>query len=200
MPGSKIVDHIKEISKMNVSLRSDKIRITIGYNCSVAQQHLKVLNSISTVLNDYRESIQLYFPMTYNGNASYLNQIKEYVSFLNITASYYENKLSDIEIAHIKLNSDIVINMQTSDQASASLFEYIAAGNIMIVGDWLSYTFWDDNTIHYHKVSFGNLEETLNYIIKNFKEEKEKSSRNISNAIKAFSWEFQCNNLLKLIE
>ncbi len=198
--GSRIVDMIKYAIENNYQKTRDKILITIGYSGSRKQQHIRILNSIHNIIDRYYNQIKLVFPMTYNTELTYVKEIKEIISTMNIDSIFIDNKVSEEEIVDIRLNSDIVINMQTTDQASASLIEYIASGNIMLVGDWLPYSFWEEAGICYHKINFENMEETLNSVLSNFNDEHEKASGNISSAIESFSWNSRSLDLLKLID
>ncbi len=198
--GLNIIDCLIANSHKIQLTDKDSIKITIGYNGASGQQHIKIIELINFVIQKADTKIKLIIPLTYAGEKKYVEEIKKVVSNLNIDAVFYERKLSEFEIAEIRKNSDIVINMQVSDQASGSLIEYLATGSIMIVADWLPYSFWDDYEFYYHKTNFENLGNTLNEILLNYLEEKERSKKNMNIALNNFSSKARLKEILSIVE
>jgi hypothetical protein len=89
--------------------------------------------------------------------------------------------------------------MQTSDMASASLVEYIASGSVMLIADWLSYPFWDELSLKYIKVNFGNLNVHLNNVLNNIDEYQVKVSKNKSKVISNLAWSVTREKLYNII-
>ncbi|MBA3680765.1 MAG: hypothetical protein H0W73_06315 [Bacteroidetes bacterium] len=197
--GLNIIDCLIQNKEKIKTIPSKAIRITIGYNGSDSQQHIKIIETIAKISMDKKYNLEFIFPFTYAGNAEYLNSLKNKIAQLNINAIFYEEKLSELGVAEMRANSDIVINMQVSDQASGSLVEYLATGNIMIVANWLPYSYWDDFKFYYHKVDFDNLSSTLAKILANYTSEKESSKVNIPIAINNFSSKSRLNEVLQIL-
>lgn len=118
-----------------------KIVISIGYNKAVAQQHLKVLQIINSLLPEEREKIHILLRLTYgDGDGEYLNKIKKSVEQTECTSSIFESYLTDEEIAELTFLTDIFIHAQITDAQSASMCEHIYSGALVINPSWIKYT------------------------------------------------------------
>jgi hypothetical protein len=172
------------------------ITITIGYSGSKEQQHIRIIKSILEML--ILNNIYVLLPFTYsNHDPEYMARTIEILESNNISYRIFNDLLDDEEISELRLLSDITINMQTTDQASASLTEYAEAGNIMLIADWLPYKFWDDNKLFYYKVNFENLGEKLQEVILNVTDEKKKFSNNREIIYRNLSWKFTKSKFLE---
>ncbi|MCY9853645.1 hypothetical protein [Vibrio mediterranei] len=115
----------------------DKNIVTIGYNASKAQQHLKVINSIKDKCN-HLDNYVLIFPLTYGvEDDSYINEIRDETEGLNTV--FLDRYMSDFEIAYLRIKTDIFIQVQITDAFSMSMQEHMYAGNRVITGSWLKY-------------------------------------------------------------
>jgi|GEM_PF-3405714 len=191
--GSKVLDTIstnritKENVKSKFGIDNDTVVITIGYSGSTAQQHQKIIEYILPYLN--KKKITFIFPMTYGlADSNYISQIKSQLDKNEFDSLFFRDMLSEMEIAEIRYLSDITINMQITDQASASLVEYLGAGNLLIIGDWLNYEFWDQLNLFYIKANFKNLGVLLQKNIEDFQVYKAKLDSNRESIIKNLSW------------
>lgn len=169
-----------------------RIIVTCGYNLGRAQQHLKIIESLSALPNSVRDRIHILIPMTY-GKIDYAYK-KELTNALNGSGLSYtmlEKSLSKAELADLRLQSDIVINIQTTDALAASLVEHLYAGSILIVGEWLPYSIFDENGIHYFKTDIKKLSSKLGDVVEHFAMYKELCSENIPNAERMSSWKYK---------
>lgn len=111
--------------------------VTIGYNASRAQQHLKVIKSIKDKCHQL-DNYVFVFPLTYGvEDDSYINEIK--VATEGVNAVYLDRYMSDFEIAYLRIKTDIFIQVQVTDAFSMSMQEHMYAGNRIITGSWLKY-------------------------------------------------------------
>lgn len=140
-----LVDKINEADASNdncyfyESLKKyhDKNIVTIGYNASRAQQHLKVIKSIKDKCHQL-DNYVFVLPLTYGvEDDSYINEIKVATEGLN--AVYLDKYMSDFEIAYLRIKTDIFIQVQITDAFSMSMQEHMYAGNRVITGSWLKY-------------------------------------------------------------
>jgi len=178
----------KAVFRKNNNINDGDIIITIGYNGHDEQQHIKIIEKLKQIR---RDNLFLLILFTYGGTQEYMNRVKEVLESNNFRYKMFTKYLPDRDIADIRLNSDIVINMQLSDQASSSLLEHLYCGNIVLVGEWLPYKFWDDMGVYYHKINENNIADKLAKVIEHFKEEKAKCENNHISIGKVFSWEKQ---------
>lgn len=134
--------------KGSLGLDAERITICIGYNAGTAQQHLSVIKSIRDSLSDlFREKIQIIVPLSYGEDEEgYIQSIRELLSKSGLKYVILDTFLTAPEVARLRLASDIVINVQTTDSFSASIQEHILYGSHLIVGSWLPYQ--DIKAIH----------------------------------------------------
>jgi hypothetical protein len=176
-------------------VRKENKIITIGYNASPAQQHLKILDEIRELCIE--KNITIFIPLTYGGVNSYKKEIEQYLIKHNINYLIFESFLSKEELVEIRLISDITINFQTSDQASGSLLEYLCGKNVMIVADWLPYSFWDDVGIFYYKCNFKELKNTLSHVINT--DYSDQLNRNQEIVCRNWSWDKTISDWINLL-
>lgn len=130
----------KSECKRNLGIEDNKIIITVGYNLSPAQQHLKILEQFEKEdLKLLKDRVVLIFPVTYGGSLKYKEELFKKIKELPFKYYIFDSFLSDEEIALIRKASDIMIQLQETDQFSGSMQEYLFTGNIVITGSWLPY-------------------------------------------------------------
>jgi hypothetical protein len=178
----------KSTFRKNNGINKDDIIITIGYNGHDEQQHIKIIEKLKQI---NRDNIFLLIPFTYGGTPEYLQQVNELLVKSKFRFRIFTKYLPDEDIADIRINSDIAINIQFSDQSCLSLLEHLYCGGVVLIAEWLPYKFWDDMGVYYHKVNENNLTDKLAMVITNIKEEKVKCGNNGTFIKKIFSWEHQ---------
>src|SRR5690606_2459589 len=148
-------DIISKIQNINYSpifkteKHKDKLMVTCGYNGSKAQQHSIIINAIRGMDEGIKAKIFLVFPMTYGGDLNYLKSIQASLNGLQIPYLLISKSLSDVDVAKLRIETDITINIQISDAFSASLQEHLFAQNLLLVGDWLPYQILTDNQVFF---------------------------------------------------
>ena len=60
--------------------------------------------------------------------------------------------LNDKELTDLRLNSDVFINLQDSDQLSGAMLEHLCADNIVITGNWINYDVLKHAGVAYHSI------------------------------------------------
>jgi hypothetical protein len=91
-------------------------------------------------------------PMSYPDNSMYREEVRKVVEGADIEYRILDKKMSIEDIARMRIVSDYVVNIQTTDSLSASIQEHLFAGSSMIVGKWLPYSVLERMGIHLHKV------------------------------------------------
>lgn len=137
--------------KKELGYSQDKTIVTCGYNASTAQQHEKIIKEILKLPQEILDNIQFIFPMTY-GDMTHKEKIKNILKSTILDYIVLENYLYGDKNANIKLASDIMINILTSDSFSGSMQEFLYAKNIVITGSWLPYELFDNEGIIYEKI------------------------------------------------
>lgn len=131
----------KQQSKHFLNLPENKTIITIGYNLNPNQQHLKIIEEIKKLRNkDYYDDLFFLLPVTYPADKhNYRSELLNTLESAGLAFKTIENYLPEIENAHLRNCSDIMIQLQTSDQLSGAMQEYLCTENLVITGSWLPY-------------------------------------------------------------
>ena len=164
--GIDLFDYINsQRNKKNQYLKIDtknKIVLTCGYNGSRGQQHFKIIEELSKLPKEIKQKLFLFFPMTYGvPNAEYIGKLKKNICSLNIPYHIFTKRLSEYELADLRLMTDIALNIQITDAFSSSLVEHIYAGSTLVVGKWLPYSFFSKRGIHYIPIEEREISKTI---------------------------------------
>ncbi len=192
--GSLSLDKIDEINRNDANANtcyyfdslkkySKKRVVTIGYNASRAQQHLKVIKSIKERC-DLDEYV-FVFPLTYGiEDDCYINEIKTETNGLN--AVFLEKYMTDFEIAYLRIKTDIFIQVQITDAFSMSMQEHMYAGNTVITGSWLKYDELTDEKALFEQVnSVDEIEKLLSRAL--LSDDEKKRNRTVIHKLSSWS-------------
>ncbi|MDA7621612.1 glycosyltransferase [Akkermansiaceae bacterium] len=141
---------------------SNKARIVVGSNSNTAQNHLKVLEAIGNSRLDVN-SYKLIIPLTYGrGSNKYKRKISDSVKSLGCSYEIIEELLTDRGLVELRLNCELLINFQDSDQLSGAMLETLCADNIVVTGSWLNYNALKELGVKFYEVeSISDLSEFL---------------------------------------
>lgn len=141
---------------------SKKFRIVVGSNSNTAQNHLKILEAIGNSRLDVN-SYQLIIPLTYGrGSNEYKLKISDSVKSLGCSYEIIEEPLSDRGLVELRLNCELLINVQDSDQLSGAMLETLCADNIVVTGSWLNYNALKELGVKFYEIeSISDLSEFL---------------------------------------
>ena len=156
-----------------------RIVITCGYNATKGQQHDLIISSIQKLPKATKDKLFLFFPMSYGApDNNYINYVEEELTESGIPFRIFKDRLSENELAQLRLQTDIVVNIQITDALASSLIEHIYAGSLLIVGEWLPYSIFTDYGIRYIKTSIEDLSTNLSMAIKYLEDFKGVSEEN----------------------
>ncbi|BCZ48625.1 hypothetical protein psyc5s11_46920 [Clostridium gelidum] len=188
-----INDDKTEIKEL-LSLPKDSIIITCGYNASPEQNHLSIIDSILKVKNQLPANCYFLFPMTY-GEKSLFSIVRERLRESGIKYRIYDQFLSEEDTAKLRLVSDIMIQVQTTDQLSGSMQEYLYADNVIITGSWLPYSVFKNKGIYFIEVDkVEEVGKKLMYSVRNLHKLKNKCGKNKDIIWNMTSWEKAIDN------
>lgn len=155
----------------------NKIITVIGYSSRSNHRHEEIITYINKLDKTVLEKMFFVLPMTY-GDFSYREKIKKVLLGTNLSYKILEDFMTYEEMARFVVASDIMINLQTTDQFSGSMQEHMYAGNVVITGDWLPYDIlWSKGAFALRISEFSQLTETLVYAVRNLDELKNKSKQ-----------------------
>jgi hypothetical protein len=167
----KIIDKsTKKDSKLLFGF-TKKIVVTIGYNASAMQQHLEILKSIeaNSDLHKFHNKVEFVIPLTYPKNASYIQEIENLIKNSKFKFTLLTDFMPNEEVSQLRIASDIMIQLQTTDMLSASMLEHIYAKNIIITGSWLPYKDLREWGLVYHEVEeVMDIGQKLQNVLLNF--------------------------------
>lgn len=172
--GLQQFDLISELKKANYvhqykkGENRDKLMVVCGYNGSKAQQHFIMIDALNKLKTDIKQKIFVVFPMTYGADSSYLKSVETELKRTNISYFILTKHLSEIEMAKLRIDSDIVVNIQKTDAFSGSLQQHLFSENVVLVGDWLPYSVLDDHKVFLKRTTIENLYHNISDCINNF--------------------------------
>lgn len=181
-----------------LSLPENSIVITCGYNASPAQNHLSIIESILKVKNQLPTNCYFLFPMTY-GDKELVISVRKRLGESGINYRIYNEFLSEEDTAKLRLVSDIMIQVQTTDQLSGSMQEYLYAENVIITGSWLPYSVFKNKGIYF--IDVDKVEDVGNKLvdsIRNLHSLRYKCSSNKEIIWNMTSWEKAINNWINV--
>lgn len=199
--GLEVLKHIDEVKSSNkfeeckndflrkYNINSQKKIIACGYNSGYGQQHEKIIEAIRMINKEKLNDVLFLFPMAYGDEK---NKRKVELLLQNCDFSYkvLTDYLEGTEIALLRVISDVMINVQTTDQFSGSMQETLYAGNVLINGGWLPYsTFKQEGAFFLEVNDFTELSGKIEFSIDNCAELKSKTKNNRDIIWKLSSWE-----------
>lgn len=189
-------DYIDKLAA-GVKFDNKKLTVIIGTNGSKNQQHITVINQILQLDNNCLSRFQFVIPMTYGGDPQYRAQVISLLASSNVNYRLIENSMSNKKLAQLRLSTDVLIQVQETDQLSGAMLESIYAGAHVITGNWLYYQELDSLNITWSKVEkvdeVGKVLSGLNKLTA-----AQKNINKIKIAEK-YSWNARIDNWLKFL-
>ena len=191
--GVDILDEIDFCSRKEdnnlIARKDNQIVLTCGYNGSISQQHLKIFEQIGRLNNDIKKRILVCVPVTYGLTMAYEKQIRQVLNDIKVEYCLIKDRLSELDLAKLRVESDIVINIQTTDSLSSSLLQHLYAGSILLLGKWLPTETYDSYGLYYHVVETETIANQLEVVISDLQTEKYSCKQN-HDIVKSFAtWE-----------
>lgn len=138
--------------------------VCVGTNGGKNQNHLKIIEELNKLDTKISDEFYFLFPAGYpKNNDIYINEIESKLkvsslSFYHIDTSFH----TEIDLAHYRNMTDILIQVQNNDMFSGAMQEAIFGGAKIITGSWLPYEILDVNNVMLFKIDdFSQLSKTL---------------------------------------
>lgn len=204
--GLSILDTIKKLRKnldfklikQELGIDIEKKVIVVGTNASKGQQHLKIIHQLESIDEILAQDYQIVFPLTY-GNEEVKKDISKALKNFKTENKLFFDVLSEEDIAKLRLISDILIQLQETDQLSGAMLETLYAGGYVITGSWLPYGILDEYGIKWSRInSIEKLAKLILNIIQNNPIEYSKHNQEIIN--KHYSWLAVINEWIKFLK
>lgn len=193
-----VMERGRELEKWHID--ENKIIITCGHNAKEQHQHLEMIDAISRLSAEARERLHLVFPLTYpKGNEVYIGSIREKLLDLGCEYTFITEFMDEHACAAWAQLSDIMIHVQTTDQLSSSMLEYMYGGSIVIAGKWLPYDNLKERGIFFLTVNeVADLTACLQECLEDFQALKERCRANRKLIWEMSSWDAVAKEWYKL--
>ena len=190
--------------KSNTKEQADRLwgvngkTIVCGYSAGSIMQHHAIIKALKPVKNKLSD-FKVIFPMTYGWRGEENRQkVKQELEPLRLDTRILENYLPMHELQSLRLATDIMINVPSTDQLAASMLEHLAAGSVVITGSWLPYDSLFAKGVYAIVInSVEELPNALSEVIDNFEFHKAKSKANRQIILKMMNWNTIRNNWYK---
>lgn len=183
------LDSLNSVSRNLGINTTDKINVLCGYNASPSQQHSIIIDAITDLSLEAKDKIKVIVPMTYDLQLEYLNKIEEKLKTTGVEYLILNKFLNPEELAVLRTNSQILIDMQVSDAFSGALQDTLFCENVVIVADWLNYPPYDRNNVFYKKTSQGSLSKVIEDVVLHYLEYKMRCKGNREKLRNISSWD-----------
>lgn len=185
---NNLLDKYDTINDSFLGIPNDSIVITCGYNAMQAQRHKIIVKAINSLPKKYKESLYLLLPMTYGGNPEYILSVDMSLKDSGLRYRIFTERLSLEQLMLLRIRSELVVNIQETDALAASLQEHMMAGGLLVAGDWLPYSIYDQCGIYYRKTSLEDLSSNIQWAIDHYQEKKLLLKNNRSKIYNLSSW------------
>lgn len=129
--------------RANFNLPADAFVVTVGYNASAGHRHLMVIEELAAVKEQLPQNTTLLLPCTYPKDTAYTDEIKAKLEASGFSFLLLTEFMSNDAVAELRMASDVMIQVQPTDQFSGSMTEALIAENLVITGSWLPYDDFD---------------------------------------------------------
>jgi hypothetical protein len=130
----------REVVKREMGWPINKCAIVVGHNANPHNNHMAIIQALSATKT---KDFFIVIPFTYGLAPPEREAYKERLTLAlkTQTAEYFflEQYLNAIDVAKLRLASDITIHLPESDALSGSITEAMYAGSVVVTGAWLPY-------------------------------------------------------------
>lgn len=165
-----------------------KLLVTIGYNGSTKQNHIKAIEILMGLSKELKSKIHLVFPMTYGTPAGYFDRVLNTVSESGISYTLLDKFLTNKDICVLRKITDIFIMLQDTDGFSGSVRSHVYCQNVCLIAEWLDYPIAENN-VYYERVNWDNLLNTIIRVITDYDKHKEKCMSNKERMRPFMTWD-----------
>jgi glycosyltransferase involved in cell wall biosynthesis len=146
----------QEETRKKLDLPLEKLIVACGHNAIPEQRHTMMIEAFAPLSPTAKSRLFALIPMTYPDDQAYREQMRRSLEATNVEYRILDEKMSIEDVCRVRIASDFVVNIQTTDSLSASIQEHIFAGSSMIVGKWLPYNIFEKWGAQLHKVESVN--------------------------------------------
>jgi len=173
--GLSILEEIERVKAAHVQVKTrmglpdNRIILCIGHSANIREQHVEIITRLKKLPDSIKDRMFAILPFTYNSFTSLFEKVDHSMKSSGIQYKILTDRLSDHDVAAMRLSSDIMLNLPSTDQMTAAMLETLYAGGMVITGTWLPYDKLDAAQVSYIKIQEmdelpGILEEVFNQL------------------------------------
>lgn len=158
----------REDCRAHYGIRPGNYVVSIGYSADNAQHQLEVVEALSALPKENLSHMTLVLQQTYvKRDPAYMERVRQAAEALPCQAVVLRNFLDLTETARLRLCADLFILAISTDAFAASMQEYLYAGAVFLMGDWLGYPQLDElgipiNRFHEYKELPALVQQAMN--------------------------------------
>ena len=158
--GLRPLEHIERLRSLGdrsyhkraMMIPEESIALVAGYNASAHQHHTEIIDALRAVSSDVRKRLFIIAPMTMGGGAEYKAGVRAMLEASGLEHRIITDLMTDEDVARLRLATDIMIQVQPTDQLAGAMQEHLFAGSVVITGDWLPYSVLRDAGVRFWTV------------------------------------------------
>ena len=158
----------REDCRAHYGIRPGNYVVSIGYSADNAQHQLEVVGALSALPKETLSHMTLVLQQTYvKRDPAYMERVRQAAEALPCQAVVLRDFLDLTETARLRLCADLFILAISTDAFAASMQEYLYAGAVFLMGDWLGYPQLDElgipiNRFHEYKELPALVQQAMN--------------------------------------
>ena len=158
----------REACRAYYGIRKDSYVVSIGYSADNAQHQLEVVEALSALPEETLSRMTLVLQQTYvKRDPAYMERVRQAAEALPCQTVVLRDFLDLTQTARLRLCADLFILAISTDAFAASMQEYLYAGAVFLMGDWLGYPQLDElgipiNRFHKYKELPALVEQAMN--------------------------------------
>ena len=158
----------REDCRAHYGIRPGNYVVSIGYSADNAQHQLEVVEALSALPKENLSHMTLVLQQTYvKRDPAYMERVRQAAEALPCQVVVLRDFLDLTETARLRLCADLFILAISTDAFAASMQEYLYAGAVFLMGDWLGYPQLDElgipiNRFHEYKELPALVQQAMN--------------------------------------
>lgn len=158
----------REDCRAHYGIRPGNYVVSIGYSADNAQHQLEVVEALSALPKETLSHMTLVLQQTYvKRDPAYMERVRQAAEALPCQVVVLRDFLDLTETARLRLCADLFILAISTDAFAASMQEYLYAGAVFLMGDWLGYPQLDElgipiNRFHEYKELPALVQQAMN--------------------------------------
>jgi len=164
----------REAAKASMSISADKLVVVVGHNANPFNNHMAVIEALGSL--SMREKLHVIVPFAYAADRpGYDEELGKAAARLQLKLHFIKEYLESDSVAAVRVITDIMIHVPSTDALSGAATECMYAGNLLVTGAWLPYGPFKEAGLYYRVTdSLENLSVVIEQAISNLESERQK--------------------------